>query len=165
LAGSVNAFGDSVRWHFIGNLQRNKVKLITGFISSIHSVDRLELAEEISKRASGDIDILIEVNASGEETKSGIAPKNLWDLLDSVTALERIRVTGLMTMAPISDAQEAARPYFRLLASLQQEASTRYPEQGIHQLSMGMSQDYRVAVEEGATIVRVGRAIFGASGQ
>jgi pyridoxal phosphate enzyme (YggS family) len=163
-ASKFEELGESVTWHFVGNLQRNKVKLISGFVSLIHSLDRLELAQEISNRATRDVEVLIEVNSSGEEAKSGIAPEALWNLLDGVAEVERVNVTGLMTMAPLSDREEASRPYFRLLASLLQEASTRYPELGIRQLSMGMSQDYRVAVEEGATIVRVGRAIFGATG-
>lgn len=162
-ASKFEELGESVTWHFVGNLQRNKVRLISDFVSLIHSLDRLELAQEISKRATRDVEVLIEVNSGGEEAKSGIAPKALWNLLDGVAEVERINVTGLMTMAPLSDREEASRPYFRLLASLLQEASTRYPELGIRQLSMGMSQDYRVAVEEGATIVRVGRAIFGAN--
>ena len=163
-AAKFEELGDSVTWHFVGNLQRNKVRLISGFVSLIHSVDRLELAQEISKRASSNVEVLIEVNSSGEEAKSGVAPKDLWSLIDGMAEMERVNVTGLMTMAPLADREEASRPYFRLLASLLQEASTRYPELGIRQLSMGMSQDYRVAVEEGATIVRVGRSIFGATG-
>jgi len=160
-AGKFEALGKAATWHFVGRLQRNKVKQITPFISTIHSVDTAELAMEISKRADRDVQVLLEVNTSGEDTKTGVAPKDLWTLIDGVAGLERVKVRGLMTMAPLVADEEQARPCFGLLSSLLNEAKVRYPDLGIQHLSMGMSQDYRVAIEEGATMVRVGRAIFG----
>jgi len=160
-AGKFEALGGAATWHFVGRLQRNKVKQITPFISTIHSVDSVPLAMEISKRANRDVQVLLEVNTSGEDTKAGVAPRELWKLIDGAAGLERVKVRGLMTMAPLVTDEEQSRPCFRLLRSLLSEANVRYPDLGIQHLSMGMSQDYRVAIEEGATMVRVGRAIFG----
>lgn len=153
--------GEPIRWHFVGRLQRNKVKSLVGVAHLIHSVDRIELVQEIGSRAANPIDVLVEVNTSGEESKAGVDPRDLPGLLDEMGGIERIRVSGLMTMAPVLGSAEQARPYFRRLASLAAEAQARFPGMGIRHLSMGMSQDYAVAVQEGATIVRVGEAIFG----
>ena len=164
-----------LRWHFVGRLQRNKVRTLFGtggtegpargdLVCLIHSVDRLELAAEIAKRAAGPADILVEVNTSGEEAKGGVHPSGLAALVDAILRMpgaDGVQVRGLMTMAPRVDRPEDARPYFRRLASLRDELGRRFPGAGIGHLSMGMSQDYEIAVEEGATIVRVGAAIFG----
>lgn len=152
---------EEVAWHFVGRLQRNKVKHLVEFVHMIHSVDRVELAEEIGRRAARPIEVLLEVNTSGEPAKGGAAPAELPRLLERVAAVEGVRVAGLMTMAPLVGPAEEARPCFRTLASLAEELRRDFPELGIHHLSMGMSQDYSVAVEEGATMVRVGEAIFG----
>ncbi|HLI56624.1 MAG TPA: YggS family pyridoxal phosphate-dependent enzyme [Actinomycetota bacterium] len=157
------------RWHFIGRLQRNKAKYLVGWVHCIHSVDRLELASEIDRRAQdldgagggAGVEVLIEVNVSGEEAKGGVEPSALPPMLEAVAALPSLRVAGLMTMAPRVSLPDEARPYFRRLAGLRDEASRRYPELHLQHLSMGMSQDYEVAVEEGSTIVRIGEAIFG----
>lgn len=153
--------GDAVRWHFVGRLQRNKVRKVVRFVHLIHSMDRVGLAEEIDKRAEDPVDVLIELNLSGEASKAGVAPGELPGLIEAVAGLDRVKVRGLMTMAPATDSPEEVRPLFKEAASLREQIDAGFPELGIHHLSMGMSQDYVVAVEEGATILRVGEAIFG----
>ena len=146
-----------VDWHLIGHLQRNKVKDAVEIFSLIHSVDSLELAKEIDKRAAqiGKIqDILIEVNTSGEKSKLGITPAELENLLLIIEPLANVRVQGLMTIAPFVAEPEDARPYFRMLKELNDEFRLKY-------LSMGMSNDFEIAIEEGANLLRIGRAIFG----
>ena len=155
--------GGEVVWHFVGRLQRNKVRSLTGWVDLIHSVDRQELAEEIDRRAagtSGRQDVLVEVNLTGDPGRGGVAPPELPELLRAVEHLQAVRVKGLMTMAPAGPPEEA-RPLFREAARLREEMARRFPELEIQHLSMGMSQDYEVAVEEGATLVRVGEAVFG----
>lgn len=151
-----------VRWHFIGHLQRNKVKYVIDKVAMIHSVDSLSLAGEISRRAQRldqVMPVLLEVNVSGEESKHGLAPGEVKPFLDDVRDLPGIRVQGLMTMAPYLDDPEDTRPVFRSLRKLQQELTGMgYP---LDVLSMGMTNDYQVAIEEGSTHVRVGTAIFG----
>lgn len=152
---------DPIRWHFVGRLQRNKIKHLVDFVSLIHSVDRVALAEEIGKRARRPIEVLIEVNCSSEPAKGGVAPQELPRLAEASAGIDGIRLVGLMTMAPVVTSADAARPYFQRLASLADDLRRRFPQLGIRHLSMGMSQDYAVAVEEGATMVRIGEAIFG----
>lgn len=155
--------GGEVMWHFVGRLQRNKVRSLAGWVDLIHSVDRSELAAEIDRRAVATNrrqDILVEVNLTGDPGRGGVAPQALPELLQSVARLKAVRVTGLMTMAQPGPS-EAARPLFRQATRLREAMSRRFPELEIQHLSMGMSQDYEVAVEEGATLVRVGEAIFG----
>ncbi len=152
---------EDVRWHFVGRLQRNKVRRLVEFASVVHSVDRLELAEELSKRATVPIQLLVEVNTSGEPTKGGLEPGELPGFIERAAGLPRVGLTGLMTMAPRVSDPEEARPHFRMLAALLEEMRERFPSLPLAHLSMGMSQDYEVAVEEGATMVRVGEAIFG----
>ena len=155
---------ERVRWHFVGRLQRNKVKSLVGWVDLIHSLDRPALAAEIANRAlslDARQEVLAEVNVSGDPGRGGVAPEDLASLLESASTLAGIRVSGLMVMAPVVDTPEAARPYFRRVARLGDEMAARFPELSIHHLSMGMSQDYEIAVEEGATLVRVGEAIFG----
>jgi hypothetical protein len=149
----------------IGHLQTNKAKYAVNLFDYIHSVDRIELAEEINKRAGltgRKINILIEVNVSGEKTKNGVPAANASSLIKDVSALENISVKGLMTMAPYSSNPENSRPYFSELKSLQKKI-VREGNSGIQvdELSMGMTDDFEIAIEEGATIVRIGRAIFG----
>lgn len=146
-----------VRWHLIGTLQTNKVKYIIDRIHLLHSLDRWELAREISKRASVRgliIRALIQVNVSGEETKHGLVPAEVPVFYREVRQLPGLQIEGLMTMAPLVAEAELARPYFRQLRELAQEL-------GLKHLSMGMSNDYQVAIEEGATLVRIGSDIFG----
>jgi pyridoxal phosphate enzyme (YggS family) len=148
-----------VRWHFIGKLQRNKVRMVVGRAALIHAVDSLELAQEIDKRAraAGIVqEILVAVNTGGEAQKSGVAPGDTAALLDAMSALAGVRVRGLMTMPPWPDDPEDSRPYFRALRELRDGLGRDLPH-----LSMGTSGDYAVAIEEGATLVRIGTAIFG----
>ncbi|MBI5230694.1 MAG: YggS family pyridoxal phosphate-dependent enzyme, partial [Coriobacteriales bacterium] len=151
--------------HFIGSLQTNKVKDVVGRAHLIHSVDSLRLLHEIDRRAAerGVVqDVLLQVNVSGEEAKHGFAPRDVEEAVREATDAENVRVRGLMTMAPWAARAEDVREVFRGLRELAGSLRERAPD-GVEldELSMGMSNDFRVAVEEGATIVRVGRAIFG----
>lgn len=155
-----------VEWHFIGHLQSNKVKQIAGLVTIIHSVDRLSLATEISRQwglIGRSCDILLQVNVSGEPTKSGTTAAAALELVRQVAALPHLRICGLMTMPPFFDDPEAARPYFRELRLLAKEITAlAIPGVALQELSMGMSGDFEVAIAEGATLVRLGSAIFGA---
>ncbi len=149
------------RWHFIGHLQSNKVKDVLPFYTLIHSLDRPSLAAALQNTAESFdqiVDVLVQVNVSGEESKFGLEPSALADFLGYLNGLERIRVCGLMTMAPFVDDPEAVRPVFRRLRELRDLYATS--GNGLNELSMGMTNDYKVAVEEGATIVRIGSALF-----
>lgn len=156
----IEAVGDwqGIAWHFIGRLQRRKVKSVVGRFQLIHSVDSLDLAAEINRRAAdaGLVQaVLMEVNIGEEATKGGLAPAAVAEVVAASKDLPNLSVQGLMAVPPLATDPEAARPYFRRLREL--ALSLKLTE-----LSMGMSQDYAVAVEEGATMVRVGTAIFGA---
>ncbi len=151
-----------IDWHFIGNLQTNKVKYIIDKVSLIHSLDRPSLAEEIQKRAErlGKVqDVLIEVNVGKEETKGGVYEEDLEKLFEYCLSLKNLRVLGLMAIPPYKENPEEVRPYFVKLRKLKEKLEELYKLKLPH-LSMGMSGDFEVAVEEGATIVRVGSAIF-----
>jgi hypothetical protein len=137
-------FGDSFRWHFIGRLQSNKAKLVNRICELVHSLS----SESAGNRLT--VPSLLEVNLAGEESKSGVAPQDAADLVRSYPLIQ-----GLMTMPPLTDNPESSRPYFRRLRQLASELQ-------LSELSMGTSQDYRVAVEEGATLIRVGELLFGA---
>jgi len=154
-----------VEWHFIGHLQSNKVKQIAGIVSMIHSVDRLSLAQEIDRqwgRIGQLCAILIQVNVSGEATKSGTTSEEATNLVRQVALLENVRICGLMTMPPFFDNPEAARPYFRELRLLAAEIGAHaIPGVSMKELSMGMSGDFEAAIAEGATLVRIGSALFG----
>ncbi len=157
-----------VRWHLIGHLQTNKVKQVIDKVVMIHSVDSLKLAREIDKRAAAaglKMDVLIEINSAMEETKSGIAAGDLRQLVtDIIAGCENVRVCGIMCIPPIAADPEDSRPYFKEAAELFEEMKKwdLPPERFVpSELSMGMSGDFEVAVEEGATIVRVGSSIFG----
>ena len=155
-----------VEWHFIGHLQSNKVRQIAGLVTMIHSVDRLSLAEEISRqwgKVGRSCDCLVQVNISGEATKSGTTEAEALELVRAVGGLPHIRVRGLMTMPPFFDDPEAARPFFAELKRLSQQIDReRIPGVAMAELSMGMSGDFEAAIQEGATLVRVGTSIFGA---
>ena len=161
----IPAIGHDVQWHMIGHLQTNKVKYVANLFDWIHSVDRLELACELDKRAGQNnrrFNVLIEVNVSGEESKNGAEPSQVLELIRQISALPNLSVRGLMTMPPYSDNPENSRPYFIALRKLRDEiASAAIPGVAMDELSMGMTDDFEVAIEEGATIIRVGRAIFG----
>lgn len=161
----IELMGKSVEWHLIGHLQTNKAKYAVRLFDMIHSLDRIELARELDKRSrmAGVVTkVLIEVNISGEETKRGVAHRDALLLIREVSALENLSVQGLMTMPPWFDDPQEARPSFVALRELKERvAAENLPRVRMQELSMGMSQDYQVAVEEGATIVRIGRSIFG----
>ncbi|MDP2212004.1 MAG: YggS family pyridoxal phosphate-dependent enzyme [Candidatus Aquicultor sp.] len=153
-----------INWHFIGHLQRNKVRYIIPFVYLIQSVDSMALAREISagaKRINKVQDILLEVNVSGEATKHGFAPDEVVQALNELVLLGNVRVKGLMTMAPFVDDAELTRPHFAKLKMLYDSISSRQ-ERNIEMqyLSMGMSNDFEVAIEEGSNMVRIGTAIF-----
>jgi PLP dependent protein len=163
----IEALGtESYHWHFIGHLQRNKVKYIPGLFELIHSVDNSELAEEIHKHSlQHDVvtPVLIQVNISGETSKSGVKPNDLEELLDMIVSLNGISVRGLMTIPPFDPDPEKSRKYFAALRRLRDRMrSVNIENIAMDELSMGMSNDFEVAIEEGATWVRVGSAIFGA---
>jgi pyridoxal phosphate enzyme (YggS family) len=154
-----------VRWHFIGHLQRRKVRSMLNRFDLIHSVDSVELAQEIDRRA-GDAglcqDILLEVNIGEESTKSGFQPDALAGLMPAMALLSHVRIRGLMASPPPTAEAEQARPHFRRLHDLAcQIGDLQLPSVAMADLSMGMSNDYEVAIEEGATLVRVGTALFG----
>lgn len=157
---------ESYHWHFIGHLQRNKVKYIPGLFELIHSVDNSELAEEIhSHSLQHDVvtPVLIQVNISGEASKTGVAPSDLEELLDMTVSLSGISVRGLMTIPPFDPDPEQSRKHFAALRKLRDRMQAVNIENiTMDELSMGMSNDFEVAIEEGATWVRVGSAIFGA---
>jgi len=158
----VTILGDRVRWHFIGHLQTNKVRSVVGSCELIHSVDRLGLAESIARRAAvadSNQDVLIEVNVAGDPNKHGVEPVRAVALALEIEKLDGVRVGGLMTMPPYPEDPEQSRPYYKELAALSVQLTAELPGAGA--LSMGMSRDFEVAIEEGATIVRVGTAIFG----
>ncbi|MDQ3726025.1 MAG: YggS family pyridoxal phosphate enzyme [Actinomycetota bacterium] len=149
LAAKRERWGDAFEWDFIGNLQSRKLKLVLPICRLIHSVATDSVLAQLGKHAAPDAEVLIEVNLSGEEGKGGVEPEELAGFLERCP----VRVGGLMTMPPFSDDPERSRPYFARLAELA-------AAHGLQRLSMGTSQDWRVAVEEGATIIRLGRGLF-----
>ena len=165
LVTKLTEFHEAVEWHVIGHLQSNKVKYIAGQVALIHSVDRLSLATEIDLqwgKLGKTCDILVQVNISGEATKSGTTEEGAIQLVRECALLPHIRVRGLMTMPPFFDDPEAARPYFTELRRLSKTIAA-HNVAGVEmvELSMGMSGDFEAAIEEGATLIRVGTAIFG----
>jgi hypothetical protein len=159
------AVAEAVEWHFIGHLQSNKVRQLAGLATMIHSVDRLSLAREIDSqwgKLGRCCDVLLQVNVSGEASKSGTSMDEVVSLVRQIAALPHLRIRGLMTMPPFFDDPEGARPYFRRLRQIGEEiGQLGIPGVVMDELSMGMSGDFEVAIEEGATLVRVGSAIFG----
>ena len=152
-----------VRWHLIGHLQTNKVRQIVDKIYMIHSLDSENLAKEIDKRCAAtgkQMNVLIQVNVAGEEQKYGIAPGDVRDFAKTVAALPNLKLRGLMQIAPYADDPEEIRPCFRQLKELFDELKAVYGDD-FDTLSMGMSNDYKIAAEEGATCVRVGTLLFG----
>ncbi len=141
-------------WHLVGHLQTNKARPAAALFNLIHSVDSLKVAEAISQHAAADVAVLIQVNVAGEASKHGFSVPDTIPALESVARLPRVRIRGLMTIAPYTDDPEQVRPVFRQLRLMRDAL-------GLEHLSMGMSDDFEVAIEEGATLVRIGRAIFG----
>jgi PLP dependent protein len=153
----IEALGHPVPWHLIGHLQTNKARDAVALFDVIHSVDRLDLAREIDKRAQAAgrvVEALVEVNVASEAQKGGVAPDALAALLDATSALSALRVRGLMAIPPAVENADDSRPWFSALRTLAER-------HGLKELSMGMSADFEAAIEEGATMVRVGTAIFG----
>lgn len=155
------ATGVHPRWHLVGHLQTNKAKTAIDLFAIIHSVDSLRLAQALSQRSRQPVAILLEVNVAQEPSKFGFAPEEVAPALSSIAALPNLDVRGLMTVAPLTDDPETVRPVFRRLRELRDALGLRPPGGGLRELSMGMTGDFEVAIEEGATMVRIGRAIFG----
>jgi hypothetical protein len=157
--------GDEIRWHFIGHLQTNKVRQIAGWIRMIHAVDSEPLVKEINRRAAEakrTIDCLIEVNTTGETTKFGVRPDEAGALVRSLAPYEHVRIAGLMTIGPFLPDPEGSRPMFRRLRDLRDEITAAgQTNVALRYLSMGMTGDFEVAIEEGATHIRIGTALFG----
>ena len=154
-----------IRWHLLGHLQTNKARKAAPAFATIHSVDSVELLHKLdaaAAEAGRTPELLIQVDLAGEATKSGVAPDGVPPLLDAAAALKAARVVGLMTLPPIPESPEDARPYFKRLRALRDEwLASGVPAPMLRELSMGMSADFEVAVQEGSTMVRVGTAIFG----
>jgi pyridoxal phosphate enzyme (YggS family) len=162
LRDKMSVLGDRARWHFVGHLQTNKVRDLAGRVALVHSVDRFGLGEAIARRAAAigaSQDVLIEVNLGGESAKAGVEPPRAAALAAEVDALEGISVRGLMAIPPAEEDPERTRGYFKELAALRDDVARNVPS--ATGLSMGMTRDFEVAIEEGATWVRVGEAIFG----
>ncbi len=161
LAEKQAAHGDLFTWDFIGHLQSRKVREVAGRVRLIHSLDSLSAAEQIQRRAQAQVDCLLQVNVAGEDTKSGLAPGGVDGFLEAVSGFDRLRLCGLMTMPPATDDPDSARPWFAALRELRDRLAPQW--EGRHDfahLSMGTSQDYGAAADEGATIVRVGSVLF-----
>jgi pyridoxal phosphate enzyme (YggS family) len=151
-----------IKWHFIGKLQKNKINRILKSFDFIQSVDGVKSLEHIHKRVSKEIEVFIEINIGDEKNKSGFTVDGLKKALNYISLLDRVKITGLMSIPPFTNDPEEARPYFRRIRELKDEInSMNLPTFKIKHLSMGMTNDYEVAVEEGATIVRIGTALFG----
>ena len=166
LCDKMEQLPSDIRWHMIGHLQRNKVKYIVGKVALIHSVDTYRLAEEINiqaKKRGIIVPILVEVNIAGEETKFGTTAEDARLLVEEISKLENVRIRGLMTIAPFVENPEDNRLYFRKIKQLSVDITNKNIDNvSMEILSMGMTGDYEVAIEEGATMVRVGTGIFGA---
>jgi len=161
--GKIERVGPGVSWHLVGHLQRNKARQAVGTFELIHGVDDAELAREIARRAAARgirQQLLVQLNLAQEATKSGVAEAELWPLLELVAGLPALELRGLMTIPPLPAAPEDSRRWFALLRERRDAAARRFG-QPLPELSMGMTDDFEVAVEEGATLVRVGRALFG----
>ncbi len=153
---------DKAKWHFIGTLQTRKVRDMIDKVEAIHSLDRMSLAKEINKRTSRPIDCFVQVNVSGEETKHGLSPGDVVPFIRDTAGLENVRIVGLMTMAPHIEDEQQLRANFRKLAGLRDEVMAgKLSHAPCEYLSMGMSNDFRIAIEEGATHIRIGSKLVG----
>jgi PLP dependent protein len=161
--GKIPELPSNLRWHFVGHLQKNKIRRALPLFELLHSVDSLALAEQVQRIADEDgmhPRVLLEVNVSGEGSKFGFSPDKLFSEMESLLAFSRLSILGLMTIPPIAKEPEPSRKYFVALRELRDRVQSEF-HVDLAQLSMGMTQDYAIAVEEGATLVRVGTAIFG----
>ncbi|MGE7982720.1 YggS family pyridoxal phosphate-dependent enzyme [Solibacillus sp. NPDC093137] len=162
LLNKLDSINSAVSWHYIGSIQTRKVKQVIDQIDYLHSLDRLSLAEEIEKRATKRVKCFLQVNVSGEESKHGLTKEQALDFVKQLEQFSKIEVVGLMTMAPFTEDEAMIRQVFKQLKQLQQEVSQlNIPNVPCTELSMGMSNDYEIAVEEGATFVRIGTALVG----
>lgn len=156
---------EQVRWHFVGHLQSNKVRQLAEWITLVHALDSVELARELDRRAARAgrvVDVLVEVNTTGERTKFGLPPERTVGFVAGLAPFRNVRVAGLMTIGPFLPDPEGSRPMFRRLRDLREEAARLGQDNvSMEHLSMGMTGDFEVAIEEGATLVRIGTAIFG----
>ena len=153
-------------WHYIGNIQSRKVRDIVEDISYLHSLSRMNIAKEIQKRATKPVNCFVQVNVSEESTKSGVAPEELESFIANLAAYDKIRVIGLMTMAPHTNDEELLRSVFREMRKLRDRIVEKdFAHAPCTELSMGMSNDYTIAIEEGATYLRIGTALVGAEGE
>lgn len=154
-----------VEWHFIGHLQTNKVKDVVKYVTLIHSVDRLKLGQALNQqllKENKTMDILVQVNTAYEESKFGVPPESALELVEQLAALERLKIKGLMTIGKWKGTPEETRQCFRLLKSIRAQIREKdIPHVGMDELSMGMSGDFQAAIEEGATMIRVGTQVFG----
>jgi pyridoxal phosphate enzyme (YggS family) len=166
--GKIEALGRSAaRWHLVGHLQTNKAGRAVKLFDCIHSLDSVDLALRLNRLCEADgreaLDVLIQIDLGGEESKTGIEPRGLIELLETIKMCERLRLIGLMTLPPFFENPDCARPYFKTLRELRNDLQTEgHFGERAGELSMGMSHDFEIAIEEGATMVRVGTAIFGA---
>lgn len=162
LSKKLEEIADDVNWHFIGNLQSRRVRDIVNDVTHIHSLSRESIAKEIQKRAESVVDCFVQVNVSGEEAKSGVSPEELTAFIASISKYDKVRVVGLMTMAPHIEDKEEIRSLFKEMRELRDHIqSLNIPTAPCTELSMGMSNDYEIAIEEGATYVRIGTALVG----
>ena len=163
----VDELPDDIRWHFVGRLQSNKAKRVADRVAMVHSIDRKSVTKKLAKRCDEPMDVLLQVDPAGQDSKGGVAPEGIENLMDLVADYPALRVRGLMGMPPYVDDPEDNRPHFRRLREtlhrLQEYVESNYPErrEGLEELSMGMTNDFEVAIEEGATMIRLGTALFG----
>lgn len=162
LKNKLDAISDNVKWHYIGTLQTRKVKSVINEVDYLHSLDRISLADEIEKRATSTKDCFVQVNVSEEESKHGLSIEEVETFISELENYTHIRVVGLMTMAPNTDDHSLIRDVFRQLKALQEKiAAKQLTYAPCTELSMGMSGDYEIAIEEGATFIRIGTALVG----
>ncbi|MBM7578422.1 YggS family pyridoxal phosphate-dependent enzyme [Jeotgalibacillus terrae] len=156
------AISGEVNWHYIGSLQSRKVKNVINEVDFLHSLDRISLAKEIQKRAEKQVLCFIQVNVSGEEQKHGLSPENTSQFVEELANYDKIKVIGLMTMAPLTEDEEVIRSCFKQLAELRKEIAAKNLQHApCTELSMGMSNDFTIAIEEGATYIRIGSSLVG----
>lgn len=162
LAAKQEEIHADVLWHYIGNIQSRKVREIVDNVSYLHSLSRINIVKEIQKRASATLNCFVQVNVSGEDSKSGVSPDELEAFIKEVSAYDKVRIIGLMTMAPNTDDKALIRSVFRKMKDLRDYIRAQnYEHAPCAELSMGMSNDYTIAIEEGATFVRIGTALVG----
>ena len=158
---------DDIDWHFVGHLQSNKARDVVDRMAFIHSVDRRSVMKQLNKRTESTVDVLLQINIAGQESKSGVEPDELSALIDTAEDYPNLNIRGLMTLPPHADDPEDNRDFFRRMRALFDDASTLLEQSAVHDvagfdhLSMGMTNDFEVAIEEGATMIRLGTALFG----